>query len=237
MGVWGKIGIESGMVIGGEAESADVWVEFLLSAGRKKLAGSVCTDRCGNVCLIQFMVFGQSWGFIVVLLSSALVDDSKEEVVELCCDCAGCVWAVVGWFVGGLGMWMVGPSNWGARKSKLMGFSSLSEYSSSLKPLLHLGGRYSFSLCLMNLWSWFMTVVFHWLKMDNVMGSFVTLMVVMWVFLRFEYVLTSSIWMRARLVLLAGTSSDFSFSWELGRPVLCTQLQNFSIQIIFGCSP
>ena len=82
-----------------------------------------------------------------------------------------------------------------------------------------------------------MTVVFHWLKMDNVIGSFVTLIVVMWVFLRLEYVFTSSIWMRARLVLLAGTSSDFSFSWELGRPVLCTQLQNFSIQIIFGCNP
>ena len=112
MGVGVKIGIESGMVIGGEAESADVCVEFLLSAGRKKLAGSVCTDRCGNVCLIQFMVFGQSWGFIVVLLSSALVDDSKEEVVESCCDRGGCVWVVVGRFVGGFGMWMLGPSNW-----------------------------------------------------------------------------------------------------------------------------
>ena len=91
MGVWGKIGIESGMVIGGEAESADVWVEFWLSAGRKKLAGSVWTDRCGKVCLIQFMVFGQSWGFIVVLLSFALVDDPKEEAVESFCDCWGCV--------------------------------------------------------------------------------------------------------------------------------------------------
>ena len=74
-----------------------------------------------------------------------------------------------------------------------------------------------------------MTVVFHLLKIANVMGSFVTLMVVMWEFLRFEYELTSSIWIRARLVSLAGTNSDFNFSWELGRPVLCTQLQNFSI--------
>ena len=82
-----------------------------------------------------------------------------------------------------------------------------------------------------------MTVVFHWLNMDNVIGSFVTLMVVMWVFLMFEYELTSSIWMRARLVSLAGTNSDFNFSWELGKPVLCTQLQNFSIQITFGWSP
>ena len=65
------------------------------------------------------------------------------------------------------------------------------------------------------------------------MFSLVTFMVVMWVFLRFVFELTSSIWMRARLVSLAGTSSDFSFSWELGSPVLCTQLQNFSIQIMF----
>ena len=60
IGVGVKIGIESGMVIGGEAESADMWVEFRLSAGRKKFAGSVWTDRCGKVSLIQFMVFGQS---------------------------------------------------------------------------------------------------------------------------------------------------------------------------------
>ena len=40
----------------------------------------------------------------MVLLSSALVDDSKEEVVELCCGCVCCVWAVVGRFVGGFGM-------------------------------------------------------------------------------------------------------------------------------------
>ena len=57
-----------------------------------------------------------------------------------------------------------------------------------------------------------MTIVFHWLKIASVMLSLVTLMVVMWVFLRFVYELTSSIWMRACLVLLAGTSSDFNFS-------------------------
>ena len=88
----------------------------------------------------------------MVPFSFAFVDDSKEEAVESFCDRGGCVivwsvcWDVVGRFVGGFGIWMFGHSFWGLRKLKLIGSSSLSEYSLSPRPLLQMGGRYSFSI-------------------------------------------------------------------------------------------
>ena len=96
-----KIGIRFGIEIAGETESIDMWVGFRVSAGRKKLAGSVWTDWCGKVSWCEVILGVQN----VVLGSTVAVVESSVVVESFCasCGCGGCWICLVhlwGWLLG-----------------------------------------------------------------------------------------------------------------------------------------